>query len=654
MKEKKQGPIRFEALIPFALFTGGIYLYSVFFLDIHLKAAAELGGYHLNGAEVNIESLETSFFNASLRIQNIEFTNPEKPTHNSLVLGDIRFGMLWDALLRGKILIDEVAVESVALDVKRKRPGKVKPPPPPSPDDDALTKALFANKQKALGIIAGQNEENALGGLAKILKGEADQQDIIRQAQSQLTAEKRVQEAEAFLKQKQIEWGTRLAKLPKPEDFQKIQTDITKIQTQNFKTPSELQNSISQLQAALRQLDDYLNIINQTSRDFDADSKKVQSDLKAIEIAVNHDLSQLKSFLEVPQVDLKDVVETIIMGHIEPYLAKIGYYRNLAKTYMPPNLGKKNDPDQIDLALQPRPRSEGISYEFGKVGGYPFFWLRKVILSSKANASLGIGNLSGEIFDITSNQALIQKSTLINFKGDFPSLEMTEVSFQGEFDNRKKESRIEYAFVIGQYPVGIQNLIASGNINVVMNPALSRFENEGSLLGFRDLKLKIIKSVQGVSYNVESENAMAKVSLTRVFSDLSEFNFRVEIEGGLPHLTYRLDTDFGRKLGEGLGREIARLLEKFKAEAERELRAKLEAEKKKILSQSKALEGQIKTQIEEAKGKAEEKRQKVEAQRLELENQVKTQAQKQINAEKNKVESEINKAKDQLKKKFGL
>jgi uncharacterized protein (TIGR03545 family) len=654
MKEKKQGPIRFEAIIPFTLIVGAIYLYSVLFLDNHLKAAAEMGGYHLNGAEVNIGNLKTSFFKASIQIQNVELTNPDKPTHNSLVIGDIRFGMLWDALLRGKIVIEEVAVENVAIDVKRKKVGKVKPPPPPSPNDDALTKALVENKNKALGIIAGQNEDNALGGIAKILKGEAGEQDILNQVRSQLTAEKRTQEVETFLKQKQEEWKVRIASLPKASDFEKIGKDISQIQTQNFKTPEEIQNSINQFQSSLKELDSHIKAVDQAIRDLDKDSKKIQTEIKSIEIAVKQDLDQLKSFLSIPKVDLKDIMQTLIMDQIQPYLAKVGYYRSLAKTYMPPNLGKKEDPDQVELALQPRPRSHGTIYEFGKVGAYPLFWLKKISLSSKANASLGIGDLSGRVLDVTSHQALIQKPTRIQFNGDFPSWEISGLAFKGEFDNRAKESRIEYDFQIANYPIGSQNLIESSDIKVIMNPAHSRFESQGSLVGFRDLKLNFKKFTQGLSYQVESPNAMAKESLTQIFSDLSDFSFTAEIEGKLPHLAYRLDTDFGRKLGERIGRELGRLLEKFKKQAEAEIRNKLEAEKEKVNNQAKALEAQLKAQLDEAKKKAEAEKQKIEAQKVALENQIKEQLNQHLNSEKKKVESELNKAKEELKKKFGL
>src|SRR6476660_9506819 len=90
-KEKKKGPIRTEAVIPFLIVVVLTYVYFHFFFDLHLKKAFEFGGYHLLGAEVDINDVETSFFKGTFRVRGIQVTNGEKPTHNMVEIGDIRF-----------------------------------------------------------------------------------------------------------------------------------------------------------------------------------------------------------------------------------------------------------------------------------------------------------------------------------------------------------------------------------------------------------------------------------------------------------------------------------------------------------------------------------------------------------------------------------
>lgn len=648
---KKQGPIRFEALIPLTIIISVFYIYSALFFDLHLKKALEWGGYHVMGAEVNIQDLSTSFFKGSLRIQNIEVTNSQKPTHNSIVLGDIRFKVLWDGLLRARFIVDEVAVDGVQIDTPRKQAGRVKPPSPPSPNDDALTKALAQSQAKALGMISTENPDNVLGGLSRILGGQASEQEIIQQIQSSLTTEKRTQEVEAFIKQKQTEWEARMASLPKAQDFEKIQKDVEQIQSQNFKSIEEVQRSVTQFNKALNELDQKLKQIDQAGKDLQADSQRLDREVRSIESALKSDLARLGNFFSTPAIDFNSILDSILRGYMAPYLAKIGYYRNMAQDYMPPNLGKKGEPDAVQIAMQPRPRADGVTYEFGRPGSYPLFWVKKVQVSSKANANLGLGDLQGQILDITSNQALINKATQINFKGDFPAQELMGIAFSGVFDNRKKESFIRYEFGIHQFGMGEKVLIQSPDAGVKMLPSSASIVSTGELTNFKDLQLTFKQQLANVSYSVTSPNDQAQESLNNIFSGIKDFAFTANISGQLPSIMIKFDTDFGRILGERFSREIGRVFQKHKAAAEAQIRTQLNQEKAKIDAQVKAFETQVKAQFATIQKQAESEKKKIEAQKLAAENQVNQQKQQAEQEARQKVEAERKKAEIEAKKK---
>ncbi|MDW8190756.1 MAG: TIGR03545 family protein, partial [Pseudobdellovibrionaceae bacterium] len=78
--QKKQSITRYEAVLPTLIIAGLMYIYFLLFFDKHLKWAIETLGYEVTGAEVNVGNLSTSFFNASITIKELQFTNPEKPT----------------------------------------------------------------------------------------------------------------------------------------------------------------------------------------------------------------------------------------------------------------------------------------------------------------------------------------------------------------------------------------------------------------------------------------------------------------------------------------------------------------------------------------------------------------------------------------------
>ena len=175
-KKKPKGALRTEAVLPFTIIVLLVIIYFKLFFDSNLRSALEFAGYKVTGAEVDIAELETSFFKASIRIQGIEVTDSLKPSHNSISIGDVRFGMLWDALLRGKVVIKEVVVEKIEFGKPRKSPGKIKPPEPVLvSEDDGKPSALQMEaekvKDKALSATESKYNNNVLGDIAGMLGG---------------------------------------------------------------------------------------------------------------------------------------------------------------------------------------------------------------------------------------------------------------------------------------------------------------------------------------------------------------------------------------------------------------------------------------------------------------------------------------------------
>ena len=166
-KPKKKGPIRFEAVIPFTIVVALFWAYFFFFFDMHARHALEYVATQGNGAEVNIGSLHTSFWRASLEINKVEITDAEEPAKNKLQIGQIRWNVLWDALLRGKIAIEDASILAVAIGAPRAKPGFVIPPPPPSDKPSATDKL----KEQALAKAQEEFSQNVLGDVAAVLGG---------------------------------------------------------------------------------------------------------------------------------------------------------------------------------------------------------------------------------------------------------------------------------------------------------------------------------------------------------------------------------------------------------------------------------------------------------------------------------------------------
>ncbi|WP_374030959.1 TIGR03545 family protein [Bdellovibrio bacteriovorus] len=315
-----------------------IGLYFHFFFDSHLRKGMEWAGYKAVGAEVNIAKVETSFFNASLRIQGIEVTDAEKPTHNSLNIGDIRFSMLWDALLRAKVVVNEAAVEQIAFGVKRARPGRVAPPEPVS-NEPGLADKL---KEQAISEAQQQAGDSVLGDVIAMLTG-TDANVQLQKLQDSLPSKAMLENFEKDLKAKQAAWDARMKSLPQGKDIEALNKRLNSIKYKDFKTPQELQSSLQELDKVFKDGDAMYKQVQGASNDLQKDLKALEAQYKEIEKQVKTDIKSLEQHFRIPKLDAKSMSMAIFNRYLGPYKAKFFRYKAMAEKYIPPNLLNKKE-----------------------------------------------------------------------------------------------------------------------------------------------------------------------------------------------------------------------------------------------------------------------------------------------------------------------
>ncbi|HWU43134.1 MAG TPA: TIGR03545 family protein, partial [Bdellovibrio sp.] len=372
--KKKKSIIRWNAIVPFAVICLIIGLYFHFFFDGNLRRGIEWAGYKALGAEVDIADLKTSVFDASISIQGIEITDAEKPTHDSIKIGDIRFGMLWDALLRAKFVINEAVVEQIEFGTIRKHPGKVAPPPPVSNEPGLLSTEGGKLKNDAQKEIESRYGDNVLGDAVGMLSG-SDPNAQLQKLQESLPSKAMIEKFQKTLEAKQKEWDTRLKTLPQGKEIQALGDRLNKIQYKDFKSPQDLAKSLQQLNDVLKDADSKYKQIQSISDDLNKDLKSLQDQYNEIDKQVKIDIKSLEQHFKIPQLDAKALTMVVFSRYLEPYKAKFFRYKALAEKYLPPKYLKKGVPKskEEEVAIQPHPREKGITYEFGRLNSYPLF-----------------------------------------------------------------------------------------------------------------------------------------------------------------------------------------------------------------------------------------------------------------------------------------
>ena len=657
---KHQSIIRWNAIVPVALFALLVYLYTVFFFDLHMRKAIEWIGYKSLGTEVNVKEFKSSFLQGRVSIKNIELTNREQPEFNSLELADVRFDVNWSALLRVKFVIEEIAVEGVQFMSKRERPGKVAPPEPED-NEPGFTQQL---KQKALNKLEGENENNILGDTAQFLKtGKFD--DQIQSMQSQIASRKLLEDMNAKWTAKRTEWNSKIKSLPTTQEITVLKDRLAKVKFKDFTSIQELDASVKEANSVIAELDSKNRQIQDLRSQFDGDLKGVDQDYKNIDLQIKKDIAGLKSRFKIPKIDVGSFAKALFMGYLTPLTEKVDRYRKIAQKYLPPKYAKmvsgekSKKEEDADNTIQAHPRSEGVTYEFPAKFGFPMFWIQKIKLSSKSNAQADYGDFNGLISNVTSNQNQTGLPTTANISGAFKKFEVQGIKLTALLNSIPTDAEVKFSFDVASYPLKTEmKLIESKDGSISIPQAAASFSSSGAIVGFKTYDFKLANVFDKVNFKVTAADQTINEILSSTLGKIGKFDLQASAKGELSNL----DIDIRSSLAGDLERAFQGLLQAKINEANEKLQKAISGEVDKLKAQLNAqvnalktqTEGEIKkvqSQLDEQKKLAESKVDQSKKEFDDKANKAKKDAEDQA---KKKVEQEGSKQVDDIKKRLGL
>lgn len=591
-KPKKKGPIRWEAILPFSIVVGLVWIYFALFFDGHVRRALEFVGTYANGAEVNVANVSTSFLGASLQISNIQVTDVDEPIKNKVQIGQIKWKMLWDALLRGKIAINEASILEIGIGTTRARPGRVLPKPPPGTQSatEKLREAALEQAQK-------QFEGNVLGDVAAMLGG-VDPQEQLKNIQGQLASVLRTKELQAELKKKEEEWKTRIASLPQSKDLKDIESRIKGVKLDKFNGPLEVQASIKELDAIRKDVDARVKAVDDTAKTLNSDVNIYSKTLSDLEAMVRKDIEDIEKRLQIPKLDVKNLAGDLFGGMFLTKVREAQHYMEKAREYMPP----KKSPEEKAAFQPPKPRERiaGRNYKFGRPNSYPLFWLQKAEISSKSGGSEFSGDLTGTLTNLTDEPPIIGLPTILKFEGDFPKQDMSGVLGEVIVDHTTEKPVEQVTLKVASFRIKGQSLVNSSDVQLGFNEARA-----GSELKVRleqeNVSITSESAFSNIDYLIDAKRPLVKEILTNVIKSVPIVTLNAGVKGTWSNLNFNLNTNLGPELQKGFEKELQARISEARAKIKAFVDQQIGAEKEKLQAEYKKIEGQLKGQLDSKK-----------------------------------------------------
>lgn len=587
-KVKKKSPVRIEFVIPISIIIIASMAYARFLLDGNLRSVLQFVGSRVNEAEVNIGSIKTSFLNGSLTLSDIQITDKDNPEYNSLEIKKINFDVMMEALLKAKFVVDDATIENIQINTKRDKVGKLITP---DHKESSSSKALKKTKASVLSTVEDSYSENALGDIAKALGG-VNPKDQIGDIKETLKSEKRIEELEAKVKEKESEWKKRIDNLPKEDEIKALTNEAKNIKVKSLK-------DIKRVKELIKKAKSISKSYSEANKALKTDLKFSKTGFKDIEKLIKKDIEDLEKRFSLPSVDAGDLSQKIFAKLFDVQLAKVRKYYLTAKKYMPP----KKSPEEKKPSVAPAIRAEGRTYTFSKPGGLPLFWIKNVDLSSKSHAdSPKSGDLSGYIKNISSDQALIDKPTDLLISGDFPGSNVSGVEIKGLLDNRDTVSNQSLNVSVKSYPVSSFVLSKGSDLGLTMEKSRGMASLKTSLIG-DSLTLDLNNKFNDNKYKVEAKSKSVQKTISNIINGIPTIDMTAKATGSFDKLDWSIRSNLGREISKGVKREINQKIREAKNKIKELVNERVGSKKEKLLSKAKEVENKLTSILDKNKDK---------------------------------------------------
>lgn len=385
------------------------------FKNVIVKKALTSSMEGIFNAKCDIDNVDFEIFGASLKIDRIQQANKDKPMSNIFEIGKINMDYNLTELLRGKFVVEEIAVTDVALDTERKTSGELL--------ISKESKEVKENKKESSNKMA-ELTDSAANELKALFESFAPEK-MFENLQNELKSPAVAKNISEDVKTKVEKWSK------KPEEMKNQVTDLTK----SIDSLTKKLNSVdkSQIPALVKQGNEVLNQTNSVLSSFEKTSKEIKTDSQAVQnygkdltSAINADknlvttkMNQVKSTFSPSGIQkiMNNAIEGLLYkycGEFYPYVSQI---TDFAMTSLKNSSSdsKKEEKAKVKEEKSGIKRASGRNVYFKK-DSVPKLLIQKLEASGKEYK--GSGDLfHGYATDISSNMDQWGKPAVV--KADF-------------------------------------------------------------------------------------------------------------------------------------------------------------------------------------------------------------------------------------------
>ncbi len=575
-KEKSKGPIRTSAVVPFLIvvFLVGIYLF--FFLDNNIKSALEWTGMRMVGAEVNVEAVDIDLLAPSLRVVGVQVTNPDRPASNAVEFAELRFGLLWDGLLRGKFVVEDATVSDLMFGTRRKKKGRLRE----KKADDGKTEpgrlaGIIDWTSSAFSNQVSREASQRMGGTvledaAQIL-GASESSESFEDMKTEFKSFSAIDEFESELNNKEEKWAKRVEEVSEKIKGDDIKERLEKIKEAEYKTPAQIKEGMKKLKSIKKEVDQRLDLVKNSRQEIKSEINNLKKKTSEIKEIVNRDRKKIADRFSLPDLEVSGLSEDLLVGMVNQ---KFGWFEDafkMAREYMPAKKGKEKTKKKQEPA--PVPRHEGRDYSFPLSGAYPSFWLRRAEISLRAEEGR---RGSGQLKDITSYPPAVGQPAKIVFEGDFPDRNLNGVELKVVMDHVDVPVTDSLELKVSDYL--LEKMIFSNSDNLVFG--LNKGTGEVLFSAQKEAEMtsaQLQLGIKDIDYEIRASSPRLQKMLENSTRDISSISVRATGKDVGEGMEWEINSDLGERLSRSLKKQLSAEIKKARENLQKRFQEKVDA-----------------------------------------------------------------------------
>jgi uncharacterized protein (TIGR03545 family) len=403
------------ALLLFAVVLGGGWL---LFADLIIKATISEAATKALGVEVAIDKLHLSLGGLSLDIRGFTVAHPRDSMMNVLEVGHARVQLAGAPLLRKRVVITNLVVDSVRGLTRRTKPAKV---------------------VKAGGFLPGaMAEASKFAAQFRVPLLSLTPIDTVRALILDPSQLQTVQRAKALaMHADSVKDNTiaRVQALRLGETADSAEALLTRLKGKDPRTLG-----INGTRAAIADVRRFTSRIDSTKRAIDnaraglqADADALGESVKSLDDARQADYAFARGLLKLPTFDAPNIGPALFGQVSLDAFEKAMYWVDLGRKYAPPGLLPRESPGPK------RMRRAGTTIHFVTPGDAPQFHLERAAFNLTLDETAGAlrGTYALNVADVTDDPALLGKPTVFSFTRSASAAGLESLLVVGTLDHTK-------------------------------------------------------------------------------------------------------------------------------------------------------------------------------------------------------------------------